>query len=297
MKKSNILIAVFTVMSAASAARAQININVDFDGTLKAQSKHSVFTESLQIIPDDAMPVPTPSPIQGSCAMYCPPFQANDGLHVVSSDCCGSQPPVFPPWIRAAMRATTEGTAISAPSIQQEETFLRLNVAVVHGVIQGAIESCAAEGKGTVMINLKNLLDYGTTKEKAAFVYNKRGTYSFPAGIIARRFNTGGGEVSGNKSRDSLNLTCNSWTTVQVCTNRQVCRIACAAAAGAAGAAAGGSIGAGAAIGASGQICQELCENVKECSNVRECASWSSTAGTGTDAHGHYRGRAVAFQN
>ena len=145
------------------------------------------------------------------------------------------------------------------------------------------------------MIDLKNLLKYGTIKEKAAFVYNKRGTYSFPAGITARHFDTSDGEVSGNKSRDSLNLTCNSWTTEQVCTNRQVCRIACAAAAGAAGAAAGGSIGAGAAIGASGQICQELCENVKECSDVRECASWSSTAGTGTDSHGNYRGRGVGF--
>jgi len=292
MKKSNILIAVFTVMSAASAARAQININVNFDGTLKPQSKHSAFTESLQIIPDDAMPVPMPSPILGDCAISCPPFQVNDGLHVVSPTCCGSQP-----WIGAAMRATTEGTAISAPSIQQEETFSRLNEAVVNGVIQGAIESSVAEGKGTIMINLKNLLNYGTTKEKAAFVYNKRGTYSFPAGIIARRFDTSGGEVSGNKSRDALNLTCNSWTTVKVCTNRQVCRTVCAAAAGGAGFWAGGSIGAGAAIGAAGQICQELCENVEECSNVRECASWSSTAGTGTDAHGNYRGRAVAFQN
>lgn len=200
--------------------------------------------------------------------------------------------------VRAILRENPEfEVVVPEARPQQEEFFSRLNEGVITGVIQGAIESCAAEGKGAVMVNLKNLLKYGTMKEKETFVYNKRAIYSFPAGIISRRFDTGGGEGSGSKSRDSLNLTCNSWTTVKVCTNRQVCRIACSAAAAAAGAWAGGNIGAAAAIGASGQICKELCENVEECSNVRECDSWSSTAGTGTDAHGNYRGRAVAFQN
>jgi len=48
-------------------------------------------------------------------------------------------------------------------------------------------------------------------KEKETFVYNKRGTYSFPAGIIYRRFDTVSGEGSDNKSRGSIDLTCNSW--------------------------------------------------------------------------------------
>ena len=178
---------------------------------------------------------------------------------------------------------------------QSENLFASLKEGVVNGVIQGAIESCITDGKTNVEIDLQNLLKFGTLKEKEAFVYNKRDVYSFPAGIVSRHFDAAVRETSGNKSRDSLNLTCNSWTTVKVCTNRQVCRIACAAAAGAAGAWASGGIAAGAAVGASGQICQELCENVKECTNVRECASWSSTAGTGTDAHGNYRGRNVQF--
>lgn len=200
--------------------------------------------------------------------------------------------------VGAALRENPEFKAVLPEARpQQEEFFSRLNEGVVHGVIQGAIESCAAEGKKTVMISLKNLLEYGTMKEKEAFVYNKRGTYSFPASIVSRRFDTAGGEGSGNKRYNSLNLTCNSWTTERVCTNRQVCRIACAAAAGAGGAVAGGSIGAGAAIGASGQICQELCENVKECSDIRVCSSWSDNTGAGPNGNGHYRGRGVAFQN
>ncbi len=199
--------------------------------------------------------------------------------------------------IKAILRESPEfEAAVPEAQPQQADFFSHLNEGVVTGVIQGAIETCAAEGKDAVMIDLKNLLKYGTTKEKAAFVYNKRGIYSFPLNIISRRFDTNGSAGTGNKSRDSLNLTCNSWSNVKVCSNRKVCRIACAAAAGAAGAAAGGGIGAGATIGASGQICQELCEYVEECSTVRECDSWSSTAGTGTDSHGNQRSRGVEFQ-
>lgn len=198
--------------------------------------------------------------------------------------------------LSAVMRENPEFEAVMPEAQPQSDNiFTNLKEGVVNGVIQGAIESCVTDGKTNVKIDLQNLLKYGTLKEKEAFVYNKRDIYSFPAGIISRHFDAAGGENSGNKSRNSLDLTCNSWTTVKVCTNRQVCRIACAAAAGAAGAWASGGIAAGAAIGASGQICQELCENVKECSDVRECASWSSTAGTGTDAHGNYRGRGVEF--
>ena len=257
MKKSNILIAAFAVLISAASAARAERVVVDFDGRTAGDGNFMEAVKSAKASPA-IPPVPNITP--------CDPLSFTPG---------------------------TPQTGLCLP----QWDFSHITEGIVNGVIQGAIEVCAAESKEAVMIDLKNLLKYGTMNEKAAFVYNKRGTYSFPAGIIARHFDTSDGEASGNKSRDSLNLTCNSWTTVQVCTNRQVCRIACAAAAAGAGAAVGGNVGAAAAIGASGQICQELCENVKECSDVRECASWSSTAGTGTDAHGNYRGRTVAFQN
>lgn len=279
MKKSTILIAVLAVMSAISVARAE-EFKMDFDGNLKSQSMHDIFANSHQFIPAPKLSqIETPSELSDSqhgfaCSNAQLAFACSPGEYFSAFTC-----------------KCTPG------SLRQDEgaLFYRLNEGVVNGVIQGAIN--ATEGKGPVMVDLKNLLKYGTIKEKEAFVYNNRGTYSFPAGIISRRFDTGGGEGVDNKNRNSLNLTCNEYVTVQVCTNRLVCRTACAAAAGAAGVWAGGSIGAGAAIGASGQICQELCENVKECSDVRECASWSSNAGSGTDPHGNYRGRVIAFQN
>lgn len=181
---------------------------------------------------------------------------------------------------------------VPEPLPRQDEDFAYLNEGVVNGVIKGAMAYCAHHGKVSAEADFGNLLKYGSMEEKMGFVYNKRGTYVFPADIVARRF---AAEVAGGfekMSKGATDLTCLSWTTDRVCTNRQVCRIACAAAAGAAGAWAGGAIGAGAAASAAGQICQELCEMVEECSDVRVCASWATSAGYGeTDSHGHYRSR------
>lgn len=53
MKKSNMLIAVFAVLAAASVAKAQVN----FDGRagIKPQTLHSIFSASHQIIPEGAI--------------------------------------------------------------------------------------------------------------------------------------------------------------------------------------------------------------------------------------------------
>jgi len=101
MKKTSILIAVFAVIAAASTARAETTIN--FDGNLKPQTLHDVFTESYQNIPDATQPFPMPSynihGNPGACAMYCPPFQVNEEGSVIAPDCCGSDPQL-PPWLQ-----------------------------------------------------------------------------------------------------------------------------------------------------------------------------------------------------
>lgn len=104
MKKTNILITMFAVMAVASAAKAEM-ASIDFDGSLKPQTLHDVFTESHQIIPDATLPFPMPSSDTsipgnfGDCAMYCPPFQVNQDGEVVFPDCCGSTPQ-FPTWLQ-----------------------------------------------------------------------------------------------------------------------------------------------------------------------------------------------------
>lgn len=61
MKKSNILIAVFSVIvMAASVVKAQ-EFKIDFDGALKPQTMHDIFANSHQFIPagaDTITPVP-----------------------------------------------------------------------------------------------------------------------------------------------------------------------------------------------------------------------------------------------
>jgi len=79
MKKSNILIAVFAVIAAASSAHAQVQI-VDFDGKLKPQSMHDIFATSHQLVPagaDTITPVPVPNistempqPLHNALAAY-----------------------------------------------------------------------------------------------------------------------------------------------------------------------------------------------------------------------------------
>lgn len=62
MKKTSILIAMFAVIAATSAAQAEINM--DFDGKLKPQSMHDIFSGSHQIIPQEALAqVPVPAPV------------------------------------------------------------------------------------------------------------------------------------------------------------------------------------------------------------------------------------------
>lgn len=88
MKKTNILIAMFVVIAAASAAKAEMAI--DFDGKFNPQSMHDIFADSHQIIPSGVLnQVPVPAPAnsdatpmtletwninpQGSCMMVCLP--------------------------------------------------------------------------------------------------------------------------------------------------------------------------------------------------------------------------------
>lgn len=62
MKKTNILIAMFVVIAAASVAKAEMT-DINFDGKFKPQSMHDIFAGSHQIIPQEALaqvPVPTP---------------------------------------------------------------------------------------------------------------------------------------------------------------------------------------------------------------------------------------------
>jgi hypothetical protein len=107
MKKSNMLIAVFAVLAAASVAKAD-EIKVDFDGSdkgFKPQSMHDIFAGSHQIISKESLayvPVPVPvdpeeSPMpmiepwnidpMGYCMMV-PWVDENGLLH----DCSGVQP-------------------------------------------------------------------------------------------------------------------------------------------------------------------------------------------------------------
>lgn len=61
MKKTNILIAALAVMTTASVAQAQININ--FDGKLKPQSMHDIFADNHHLVPAGADAI-TPVPVQ-----------------------------------------------------------------------------------------------------------------------------------------------------------------------------------------------------------------------------------------
>ena len=105
MKKTSILIAVFAVIAAASVAKAEVSM--DFDGKLKPQSMHDIFSESHQIIPSGALnevavPVPvdpeeSPTPmiepwnIDPSYCMMVPWIDENGVLHD-----CGTQPNASP---------------------------------------------------------------------------------------------------------------------------------------------------------------------------------------------------------
>lgn len=62
-KTTSMLIAMFAVIAAASVANAEM-ININFDGKLKPQSMHDIFTGSHQIIPQEALAqVPAPTPV------------------------------------------------------------------------------------------------------------------------------------------------------------------------------------------------------------------------------------------
>jgi hypothetical protein len=72
MKKTSILIAMFAVIAAASAAMAQAPA-IDFDGKFKPQTMHDIFTNSHPLIP-----APTPvaaetkiNPLGSACALVC----------------------------------------------------------------------------------------------------------------------------------------------------------------------------------------------------------------------------------
>lgn len=62
MTKTSILIAAFAVIAATSAATAQVNL--DFDGKLKPQSRYGIFSGSHQIIPQETLAqIPIPAPV------------------------------------------------------------------------------------------------------------------------------------------------------------------------------------------------------------------------------------------
>jgi len=108
MKKTSILIAVFAVIAAVSAAQAEVAI--DFDGNLGPQAMHDILADSRQIIPSgalDQVPVPVPvdpveSPIpmiepwhidpQDQCMMVC--FPGVEGY----PDCCGASHNTYTWW-------------------------------------------------------------------------------------------------------------------------------------------------------------------------------------------------------
>ncbi len=99
MKKTSILIAVFAVIAAASAARAEVAIN--FDGNLDPHTMHDIFADSRQIIPSgtlDQILVPVPvNPVQyldpqDQCMMVC--FPGVEGY----PDCCGGNHNTYTWW-------------------------------------------------------------------------------------------------------------------------------------------------------------------------------------------------------
>lgn len=76
MKKTSILMAMFALIAAASAAKAEAPA-VDFDGKFKTQSMHDIFAESHQLIPPGTMeqsPAPAKvafNPLGSACSLVC----------------------------------------------------------------------------------------------------------------------------------------------------------------------------------------------------------------------------------
>jgi hypothetical protein len=78
MKKSNMLIAVFAVLAAASSAMAQVSM--EFDGKLKPQSMHEIFANSHQLVPV-AAPAPAEKKmdlLDHGCGLVCFDGQLTD---------------------------------------------------------------------------------------------------------------------------------------------------------------------------------------------------------------------------
>lgn len=99
MKKSSILIAMFAVIAAATAAKAEATI--DFDGKFKPQSMHDIFTNSHPLVSAEALdavtPVPSPSKFMikpnAVCSIVC--YPGNPGLIGNQPGDCGSQPAIY----------------------------------------------------------------------------------------------------------------------------------------------------------------------------------------------------------
>lgn len=72
MKKSNMLIVVFVIIAAASAAMAE-DVGMDFDGRFEPQTMHGIFANSHQFVPP-ATPTPAKTGIDlmgSACALVC----------------------------------------------------------------------------------------------------------------------------------------------------------------------------------------------------------------------------------
>ncbi len=139
-------------------------------------------------------------------------------------------------------------------------------------VIKVAIVYSETTGPVSIKPDLIKLLQKGTLEEKYAFVYNKGGSYEFPARFVTRNY---------------VPQVCVSSHKEQECHNQLVCNIVCDAAAGAA--AAGSGPAAGAVIGGGAAVCHKVCESVPNCSDITVCDQWvDSPQNHGTDSHGNW---------
>jgi len=251
MKNSSILLAVFAVMSAASAASAE-GLQINFDGRA---TDTMTFKEAIKLAQEKSGLV---------CHHVC---SRNDKGTITCWEECtlpskseGSDLPSVPEPTRVA-------NAVSDISSMSKEELKGLN-SRLNSSIKTAISYCNKNRLDNLGNNFKHLLAQGTIKEKYGFVYNSTNRYAFQKN---ESLGTAIMQASLGQEKGG-NPYCVSWGTQQVCIPKQTCNNICDAGAITCVAVTGGSPVC--SIGA--PVCHLICNNTSECHDVTYCTQWET---------------------
>jgi hypothetical protein len=253
MRNSSILIMVFAVMSAVSAASAE-GIQINFDGRA---TDAMTFKDAVKLA-------------QEKSALVCHQVCSRDEKGTVTcweecnlpSKSEGGDSPAVP----EPTRVTNAASDISSMSKEELEGLnSRLDSS-----IKTAINYCNKNRLDSLENNFKYLLAQGTIKEKYGFVYNTTNRYAFQKN---ESLGTAIMQASLGQEKGG-NPYCVSWGSQQVCVPKQTCNNICDAAAIVC--VASTIVGGSPICSVAPPICHLICNNTSECHDVPYCTQWET---------------------